>query len=280
MLVAAAQHACTEDPTGEPTQQLIAVTKVVASHAAEQAILTARERCGAQGMFSSNKIADYIALGHLVITSEGDNHVIGLKVGQQMAMKSGYLPPDPGHRPNGDLHNPALWRWCLRSREAGLHAQISDRVTEHFQAGTSSFTLWDDLSPQLLTLVTAHGARLAAETALASSSESDEHANALTALFALHTIQTDIGSYLTQRILTADDAEELTAAIDGTYTQLSQSLASLSDSLDIPYRHLHAPIAGDYLASYDHTGPHPLGTAQYARNPFADGSATTAETLS
>jgi acyl-CoA oxidase len=55
---------------------LISTTKAMTTWTAAEIIGVCRERCGAQGIFSVNRMADYVSLLQGLITAEGDNKVL------------------------------------------------------------------------------------------------------------------------------------------------------------------------------------------------------------
>ncbi|WP_428957327.1 acyl-CoA dehydrogenase [Streptomyces sp. cg35] len=248
-------------------ERLIAVTKVSASQAAEHVVLTCRERCGAQGMFGRNRIADYIALGHLVITSEGDNDVIALKAAQQMVLGSQYAPPLAGPRPESRLAEPEFWIWCLRTHEARLYQQLTQHATTEFEKDTGSFSLWNAVATDLLALARVHGLRMAAEELQCVLQEAAPRTRRMLqsvgAVFALQEISGDTGWYLTENILSAEEVRGIPPLIDDLCGELMASLDSLVDGYNLPPHHLRAPIADDYLHAYDylHSSLHGASTA-------------------
>ncbi|MFJ9201040.1 acyl-CoA dehydrogenase family protein [Streptomyces flaveolus] len=191
LLVARARReldACSGQATSA-VERLVAATKVNASRAAEQVVLVCRERCGAQGMFSRNRIADYIAFSHLVVTSEGDND-----------MRSGYRPVTETPAASSDLRDTRFLTWCLRQRERRLHVHLGRHVTACFEKGTGRFALWNAVVGDLLALTRAHGLRMAGEelqSALdGAAAETESTLLPVSAVFALQEIAVDAHWYL------------------------------------------------------------------------------------
>ncbi|CAQ84418.1 MULTISPECIES: acyl-CoA dehydrogenase family protein [Photorhabdus] len=59
----------------------ITTTKSLCTWRTQEILLNCRERCGAQGLFTINKISSYLISNFGAITSEGDNLVLSLKAG-------------------------------------------------------------------------------------------------------------------------------------------------------------------------------------------------------
>ncbi|WP_449430951.1 acyl-CoA dehydrogenase family protein [Pseudomonas putida] len=57
----------------------VAILKALSTWSSQEIAVRCRERCGAQGLFSANKIIDYVLASNGAITAEGDNLVVMLK---------------------------------------------------------------------------------------------------------------------------------------------------------------------------------------------------------
>lgn len=80
---------------------LIGMTKAISTWEMTEVIQVCRERCGNQGIFSVNRIADYVSLLQGLVTAEGDNQVLlGNVAGQAISKPSpeldGCEPRSPG----------------------------------------------------------------------------------------------------------------------------------------------------------------------------------------
>ncbi|WP_329129573.1 hypothetical protein OG552_03805 [Streptomyces sp. NBC_01476] len=71
-------------PMDEATIRQVALTKALTTWNTQRVLGVCRERCGAQGLFSTNRIMDYLVVNHGVTTAEGDNEVIMIKAGRQL----------------------------------------------------------------------------------------------------------------------------------------------------------------------------------------------------
>ncbi|MGW2562303.1 acyl-CoA dehydrogenase family protein [Streptomyces sp. NPDC001514] len=86
------------------TKQLIDIAKAVTSWTMTDVITTCRERIGAQGLFSANRIADYVSTAQGVVTAEGDNVPLIAKVGSELlATPEAHPRPAPHGRSLTDL---------------------------------------------------------------------------------------------------------------------------------------------------------------------------------
>ncbi|MBS9423021.1 cytochrome-c oxidase [Photorhabdus caribbeanensis] len=71
-----------------PDELLIEIitTKSLCTWRTQEILINCRERCGAQGLFTLNKISPYLISNFGAITSEGDNLVLSLKAGRMIVL--------------------------------------------------------------------------------------------------------------------------------------------------------------------------------------------------
>lgn len=239
--------------------RLAAVTKSLASRIAEETVLACRERCGAQGMFSNNSIADYVAVGHSVITSEGDNEVIAIKAGQEIVLGAGYQPPEEPEieLTTGSLLDPTWWLSLFRARELRRRDQALELVQRGLARGGTPFEVWNAAVVQSIGVSRAHGARIALESFLAAVERiPDDDARSLlsrlAAAYALGELDRDAGDLLTKGLLTVERARQLPEVLGALYADLAGSAKTIVDAFALPDGPLSAPIASaDYLVAYD-----------------------------
>jgi acyl-CoA oxidase len=257
------QHARTEYLTvagrSEPAiDRMAAVAKALGSWTAQDIVLTCRERCGAQGMFSHNHIADYVAVGHSVITSEGDNEVIAIKAGQEMVLGRQYTPP-PLSAQEDTQRSPLEKQWWLAlfcHREAVQLRETFARVNAELQRGAGPFDVWNAAINHCLALTKSHGSRLALECLLEAldhcrGPQTRELLAELAAVFALTDIQRDAGWFLAHGVVSARQVAELPVVLDDLYTRLAPRASLLVDAFGVPGQLLRSPIASpDYVEAY------------------------------
>jgi acyl-CoA oxidase len=238
--------------------RMAAVAKALGSWTAQHIVLTCRERCGAQGMFSHNHIADYVAVGHSVITSEGDNEVIAIKAGQEMVLGRQYTSP-PLSTPDDAQRRPLDKQWWLalfRHREAVQQRETLARVNAELQRGAGPFDVWNAAINHCLALTKSHGLRLALECLLDALDRCREPQTRnvlaeLAAVFALMEIERDAGWFLAHGVLSAQQFRELPTVLDDLYTRLAPRAPLLVDAFGVPDRLLRTPIASpDYVEAY------------------------------
>ena len=198
-----------------------------------------RIKMGAQGMFSANRVADYIGVCHAAITGEGDCHVLGSVAGRVLAKHlAGKLPPEGGIH---DTADPADRLGLLNARTL--------TIVDEAQRFLETSALEDRLAviPEALELAEAY----CAEEALQLLHQHAHHPEiaAVRDVFALHYLDQNAAWYLTRGLLDIDAAkrvkEQLATAIDTLAANLPALLESFGFDDDI----LGAPVLSEDLPS-------------------------------
>jgi acyl-CoA oxidase len=238
--------------------RLTAVTKAIATWNAAHVINQCRERCGAQGMFSVNRIADYLLMTQGVITAEGDNEVILSKAaGELMALRR---TTSPGSQldPNGrDLLDERFILALLKFRESVLCEETSQVFHAQLRGNSDVFSAWNDNINAALSVAHAHGARLAFEEFSRAASEMEVASNRaalrlLVLFYGLQELSKAAAWFLNRGALLREHVERLPRAIDELCVELLPHASNLVEGFSIPNTLLRAPIASeDYVASFD-----------------------------
>lgn len=196
-----------------------------------------RIKMGAQGMFSANRVADYLGVCHAAITGEGDCHVLGSVAGRVLAKQlAGKTPPEV------TLHDPA----DAGDRERLFNARTLTIVQEAQQHLATS-ALADRLAviPQALELADAY----CAEEALGLMHNHLGHAElaAVRDVFALDYLHRHAAWFLTRGLLdvagVATAERELARAIE----TLAGHVPALLDAFGFDDAVLGAPVLSDDL---------------------------------
>ncbi|MFR9729461.1 acyl-CoA dehydrogenase [Saccharopolyspora sp. MS10] len=247
--------------------QLISIAKVVSSWEMSEVLHVCRERCGAQGMFSINRIADYIPMAQGVVTAEGDNlPLLATVASQLMTARHGKpvpRPPAPAELDDCDFH-----RDLLRYREESLRWEAQQQMSAQAQEGQSLHARWNDNMSTAMSMARTRGTRLALErfSAMASGAgiaESRAALELLSKIYGLGEIDRDSGWYLARGAVRPDQVERLPREIDSLCEQLLPYSAMLVDAFELTPELLRAPIAADdYVSAVDLAVGHGLTTAE------------------
>ncbi|MER7990219.1 acyl-CoA dehydrogenase [Streptomyces noursei] len=234
---------------------LISLTKALATSEMNDVAGICRERCGAQGVFRVNRIADYGSLLQGLVTAEGDNQVLlATTAGQLIAGTDPDRHPVPParHAENGAA-DPHVHVELLRYREEFLRRAA--RAAMATSEGTY-FDAWNGVVNTALGMTRARGVRIALEqlcmTVPCLADEQDRAAlRLLASLYGLVEIQQDAGWYLAKGLLPPEQVEGMPATVDRLCELLRPHARRLTDAFRLSPELLRAPIAfEDYEAAF------------------------------
>lgn len=221
-----------------------ALTKAVATWAAEQVAADCRLSCGALGVLSVNRFLDYQGLAQVLNAAGGDNQLIVLDVARAMVARRHYQPPGEGT----DSARP--WSPLLGARERWL----LDRLAAAVHRGDQEFTVWNDQLALAAATVRAYGRRLTLE-AFAATVEAlplgpaRAAAGALCELFALREVLPDLDWYVRTGLLDEKDADRLPDRLNDLCDRVRPLALTLVEAMGVPHDLVGAPIAADdYVA--------------------------------
>ncbi|MEU5088390.1 acyl-CoA dehydrogenase [Streptomyces sp. NPDC021356] len=246
------------DETGSAEADvLVAAAKGWITWQARDIVLESRERCGAQGLLSVNRMVDLLTPVESTITAEGDNLVIWTKAAADMLTGHGYDPPaEPAARaaPSTD---------CSLLLDLLVHHELYRLRQARESLGRPSggaLDRWNHAVNPGLDLVDAYATRRAAQAFLAAAEHvRDDFARGLLQqvfrLFALERIAAHAGVLLADGRLTAEAVRDLAPAVDRLGAELAPHALDLVAAFAVPDTILQAPIATDgYAAAYDDPG--------------------------
>ncbi|WP_438297368.1 acyl-CoA dehydrogenase family protein [Streptomyces sp. HUAS TT7] len=220
-------------------ERLVAVAKGWTTWQARTIMIECRERCGAQGLFHVNRLADLQANVEGTITAEGDNLVIWVKAAAEMifshqADRHGLSDRPAAERQLTDLdflrgllaEVEALWQ--TRARIAVRQGPFGDPIAR-----------WNETSGPALEMVSAH-ARLKATDAFLAAAEQATDSTArfllesLCRLFLLQQLREHTGDLLAEGHLAIEHIRELPRAVETVVAELAPHMLTLVDAFDLP----------------------------------------------
>ncbi|MGW1072086.1 acyl-CoA dehydrogenase family protein [Streptomyces sp. NPDC002537] len=231
----------------------LALAKAWTSRTLEQVAAVCRQRCGAQGVLSMNRITDYEDLARIFHAAAGDTLLIHLDAGKSLLAEP--LPP-AAEPPAGplDVADPRTAVGLARLRERRLHTDLARQLDRTTGAGSGprlqapdEFAVWNPLLPGLVDLAVAHTKRVVLERfqdqvdALAGSPDQPALA-ALQHLMSLDSIEEDLGRHLEHGDLTPDESRLVHDARPRALADVHTHLPALIDTLALPPARLGAPI--------------------------------------
>lgn len=235
---------------------LIALTKVLTTWEMTETIAVCRERCGAQGIFSVNRIADYGSLLQGLVTAEGDNQVLlATTAGQLLARPAAAAAVgSPAERGRDGLLDLDLLVGILGERERALHEEGHARMTD--DSDRTYFEAWNTTINSGLAMARTRAVRVALECFAAAVDDAREPSaraalHELALLYALTELQRDAGWYLAHGALTAQEVRVLPGLIDEACTRVAPHASSLIGGFRLSPELLRSPIAADdYVSAF------------------------------
>jgi acyl-CoA oxidase len=228
-------------------------TKVHVSYAMERFTRLCRERCGAAALLEENRLSTYAAQGQGLITAEGDNHIVLIKIARQMLLGHGYTKLDkPRQRRALTLSDPRRLIGLLRGRERQLHRELK-RAMAPALASRNLFGLWNDNINLAIEMAAAHASRLVAEAfwGRVQQLHRESPVRDLLSLFGLQEIAPHLGYLLAEGWLTREEVKLHGKELDRLCAKIQPRALYLAQALDIPNEVLRAPIGSDdYIADY------------------------------
>ncbi|CAL9420343.1 hypothetical protein SUDANB105_01830 [Streptomyces sp. enrichment culture] len=248
-------HDETDREQHEEIERLIAIAKGWITWQARDITIECRERCGAQGLFPHNNLADLQLNVEGGITAEGDNLVIWVKAASEMVFGHESGPERPVRPAERELTDVGFLRDLLASAERIWQS----RAREALRGGPAGDPIgrWNATSGAALEMVSAH-ARLQAADALLAAAGRARNARArfllenVSRLFLLEQLRQYTGDLLAAALMTPQQVVALHIAADGVVADLAPHLMTLVDAFDLPEEFLsRIPIAGpDYVDHY------------------------------
>lgn len=227
---------------------LISTTKAMTTWTAAEIIGVCRERCGAQGIFSVNRMADYVSLLQGLITAEGDNKVLLSAAAAQLAALGGRCPDSIAVGAGAGLDDPDRRSFMFARRVEALRQRV--REIQSDAAHGDYFEAWNAATGDALEMARVHGVTLAHEQLVEMSRAADhpdlrEGLGLLAELYALHELRAGAAGYLADDSLTLAEAGDLGACVDRVVRALVPHAPRLIEGFGLSPDLLRAPIAYD-----------------------------------
>jgi acyl-CoA oxidase len=232
----------TSDLTDRDTVVSVMLAKHFIQLHALDTVTHCRIKMGAQGMFSANRVADYLGVCHAAITGEGDCHVLGSVAGRVLAKHLAGKPvPEPGLH---DPADPADRLGLLNARTLTIVHEAQEHLTTPGLANRLA------VIPEALSLAEAYCAEEALQLL-------HQHANlaeiaAVRDVFALHYLDQNAAWYLTHGLLDVAGVETTKLLLRRAIDDLAACVPALLDAFGFDDEILGAPVlSADLPAAWD-----------------------------
>jgi acyl-CoA oxidase len=220
--------------------RVAALVKAVAVGDAQQAIQRCRSASGAQGSLAANRFREFEDLVITYASAGGDNHLILLDLGREMAGEVSrltactVLPVE--------LNSVESLLQLAQFAEHRQYERASRGLPEAMSRGDEPLAIWNPRSLATIDLARAHGQRLAIEGLLKAAQAAADDAEALRALATIHALNS-FGALLPYELTDPT----LSTALETVAQHLDQILDGFGLSPEI----VRAPMAGhDYRSSW------------------------------
>ncbi|MEV6101830.1 acyl-CoA dehydrogenase [Nocardia sp. NPDC051981] len=225
------------DLTSRDTVVSVMLAKYFIQPHALQSVQNSRMKMAAQGMFSANRVADYLGVCHAAITGEGDCHVLGSVAGRVLAKDlAGKLPPE------SRVHDPA----DPGDRLALFNARTLTIVQEAQRyLATPGLDARLAIIPEALDLAGAY----CAEETLQLLHQYAEHPEILAVrdVFALSYLDQHSTWYLIHGLLDVDAVKTTKQQLHRALNELADNLPQLLDAFGFDDEILGAPVLSEDL---------------------------------
>ncbi|MBR8345950.1 hypothetical protein [Burkholderia ambifaria] len=216
-----------------------ALTKAVTVAGAADVIRNCRRASGAHGCLGANRFGSYEDLTDAYSSAGGDNQLILLEIGRELASSPSRLSADIGTPERID--NAAALRQLARFEEHRQHARATHGLALDASGPEAAFAVWNPRLPALLDLARTHGRRIALEGFLQDVHVADDADSAL-ALATIYALEHFGGSL---------DYVERDRALSGAFDIVLGDLDRLLDAFGLSTELIRAPMAqDDYVHAY------------------------------
>jgi acyl-CoA oxidase len=251
---ALSEYTNSQDREHDRSFRITSATKAHVSYTTERFTRLCRERCGAAGLFEENRISAYLAQSPGLVTAEGDNHIVLIKIARQMLLQQGYERLAKSEVESGAFSDVARLLALMRERERRLLNALRRAMAPARLPGVNLFELWNENVNLAIEIATAHSSRLVAEAfwERAKDLSGDHPVIGLFKLFALQEIAPHLGFFLAEGLVTPAEVREHGKDVDLVCKTLRPFALELAIAIDVPNELLRTPIASDdYVACYD-----------------------------
>jgi acyl-CoA oxidase len=278
---AALDHA-TSAPSDLRALRMLAIAKIFISSRSMEVIAQCRERLGAQGLFSANRVITCWIHSNGVVTAEGDNEILLLRMAREMLVGSAYEPPAASEWAAPPLlESPDYLLSLLRERERKLVLEL--RGVMRTRGQSAMFDAWNELVCDAVELATLHVRRTALEVFNeylngVEDVTARDVLNRLLRLLCLKEIAGSMSNLMAQGLVDLTCDRRVASERSALAGSLLADAELLRDAFAIPETLLEAPIAKDYIGSYDRmSSPPPARESGFAVRALASLSAAEPE---
>lgn len=225
----------------------------------QETATTSRERCGGQGYLSCNRFGAILGFSHAGMTAEGDNRVLMQKVAKEYmtTMKAAAVQArlqcgqSPIRATASTICQPDVIQHCFAARDGRLLGLLAKKMAA-VGAKEETFDVWmKQESDTVQALGMAYAERETIEASYRVIQQAPESVSGIlkpvVALYALKVIETNLGWYMSEGLLSTEVGRAVPQHIRDICKQLAPSAQRLCESFGIPDHLIAAPIATNWV---------------------------------
>jgi acyl-CoA oxidase len=233
---------------------LISITKALSTWEMTEVVAVCRERCGAQGIFSVNRIADYGSLLQGLVTAEGDNQVLLATTAGQLLSRGDDAAPVAAPDPHGRDVTDVSWQVELMHYRERM---LFDSCRESMSADGGYFDAWNGSINAGLAMARQRGVRVALHSMSVAADKARvpgvrSALGLLASLYGIIELQREDGWYAASGCLTGEQVLGLPGQADALCARLVHHIPMLIEGFGLTPELLRAPIAAeDYVGAFE-----------------------------
>ncbi|MEU9186267.1 acyl-CoA dehydrogenase [Streptomyces sp. NPDC048484] len=229
-----------------------ALAKAAATRVLERAAGVCRERSGAQGLLSVNRLLEYEGLAQVYQAAAGDNLLIRLDTGKQLVEDADYTPPSGGGITAHPISAEDV-RALAATQEHTLLSGLRERLNSASVEEMSPLDIWNPLLSRVLDLADAHQRRLLLDAFETGAAHPGPQATALRAfqrLYGLDLLEQTLAWHLENGTLSRSDAARVHAEREQALDAVIPHVEVLLDGFALPPARLQSPMAdADFITA-------------------------------
>lgn len=235
----------------------LAILKIVTTQHAQEVLFHSREKIGAQGLFSKNKILPFLCQLPGLVTAEGDNDILLIRMAREILMAENYRLP----RINwtsllfSSFQKRPDWLQVLAKTEIKIVIKLRLQTFWNLKiAKKSILESWNDTLVVAMGLARLHSYRISVETFNSQKATCHQHIKVLTQamenLYLLNTVEKFLPEIAAEVGISSKQVRALNKDIKKFTGKISAKNTSLIASFDLPTELAGSPLIGNFVENY------------------------------
>lgn len=239
------------------TTRALAILKIVTTQLAHEVLFQTREKIGAQGLFSKNRVASFLCQLPGIVTAEGDNDILLIRLAREMLLGQGYQLPKIRWMSLtlARLQRKPDWKNILAATELKMILAIRIKTFWNIKILKKSlFQSWNETLPRAMDVSRIHAYRVCLESLNLRARRCHPHIQSLShsieEIFTQSVIEKFLPQILENVTVTSGQMRALKKDSVRHVRKIIVHKSSLLTSLDVPAYLISSPLLGDYVDNY------------------------------